>query len=340
MSTAPASSGAGGIGGAAAPGGAAAVGGPSALIRLARPAQWAKGAFVFVGPLYGQKLTAPEGWLAAGLTFVAFGLASSACYVFNDLQDREADRTHPRKRHRPIASGAVSPRTAAGFMGVLLVLAACALGALTVWQGTKAGGLVAGACAGYVLNVLAYSARLKHAVIVDVVSLALGFVLRVLGGCAAVMVAPSPWLLNVTFFLAMFLAFGKRLGERRTMGDDASSARQVQAKYTDELLRMVVVVTAVATLLTYAGWVQDLAERERLLLVTQAVRRTLDPQFYAALFWVTMLPATYGLLRCMVLVERGVYDDPTELAVRDRPFQVAGAVFAAITVGLMWWNRG
>ncbi|MBL8759458.1 MAG: hypothetical protein JNK35_13635, partial [Phycisphaerae bacterium] len=146
-----------------------------------------------------------------------------------------------------------------------------------------------------------------------------GFVLRVLAGCAAVLVVPSTWLLNVTFFIAMFLAFGKRLGERRTMGDDAAAARLVQAKYTDELLRMVVVVTGVATLLTYAGYIQS-----QEFGFTRGFN----------LLWLTMLPATYGLLRCIVLLERGDYDDPTELAAKDRAFQVAVVVFVGLTVGL------
>ena len=100
----------------------------------------------------------------------------------------------------------------------------------------------------YVANVTAYSALLKHIVIADVVSLSLGFVLRVLVGCAAVGVSPTTWLLNTTFFLAMFLAFGKRLGERRLLGGEgAALARGVQAGYTDELLRLAVVVTAVVS---------------------------------------------------------------------------------------------
>ncbi len=296
----------------------------AALVRLARPHQWVKGLFVFIGPLYGGKLGEPSAALAALAAFVVFGLVSSAGYVINDMWDWEADRTHPRKRKRPIAAGDVSPITAACFAGLLLVGAIGAVGLVWLASGRGSGdaaGLVGLLAAVYVLNVFSYSVVLKHRVIIDVISLALGFVLRVLGGCAAVLVVPSTWLLNVTFFVAMFLAFGKRLGERRTMGDDASAARQVQAKYTDDLLRMVVVVTGVATLLTYAGYIQS-----------QEMHYTRGFN----LLWLTMLPATYGLLRCIVLLERGAYDDPTHLAVRDRAFQVAGVVFGVLTAGLMW----
>jgi hypothetical protein len=108
------------------------------------------------------------------------------------------------------------------------------------------------------------------------------------------------------------------------MGDKAAAARGVQSQYTDDLLRMLVVVTGVAALLTYAVYVQD-----------QAIHYTRGFN----LLWLTMLPATYGLMRAMVKVETGEYDDPTEMAVRDWPFQAAGLVFGAMTVALLLWVR-
>jgi decaprenyl-phosphate phosphoribosyltransferase len=296
---------------------------PTDFIALARPVQWAKGVFVLIGPAYALSMSKPSGpdfvrVVAPALAaLIAFGFASSGCYVINDILDRELDRKHPRKKNRPIASGRVGVGAARVFSGVLILSAA--MMTLLVPAGLSRGLL--GAClAIYVLNVLAYSVRIKHVAVADTISLAAGFVLRVLGGCAAAMVEPSSWLLNVTFFLSMFLALGKRLGERRTMGDDVASARGVQAKYTDDLLRMAVVVTGVATLLSYSEYVRGQAEKYTLGF---------------NLLWLTLLPATYGLLRCILLVERGKYDDPTELAVRDRPFQLAVVVFAAITVAVM-----
>lgn len=310
------------------------------LIKLARPHQWAKGAFVVIGPAYavaqGTKLTASLIWGVAA-AFMAFAFASSSCYILNDLRDAEADRNHPRKRHRPIASGRVSPGLAKRFSTVLAILAglAVALVPVPVLLGltpapTAAGPYWPAAWLGlvvliYILNTNFYSIRLKHHAVADVISLALGFVLRVLGGCAAAAVAPSSWLLNVTFFIAMFLAFGKRLGERRTLGDNAAAARRVQQAYTDDLLRMAVVVTAVATLVTYAGYVQAQGAKAEV--------------FGFNLLWFTMLPATYGLLRSIVLLERGVYDDPTELASHDRPFQVSALVFALLTAATVAFNR-
>ena len=293
------------------------------LIKLARPHQWVKSAFVLIGPLYGMAdghVTLSQAVGPALVTALAFALASSSCYVVNDLFDVESDRLHPRKCRRPIASGVVSPGLAKIY-AFLLVLGSVGL-TLTLPSSVRA--LVLVAIGLYIVNVTIYSVWIKHMLIADVMGLSLGFVFRVMGGCAAVGIAPSTWLLNTTFFLAMFLAFGKRLGERRTAAGDAAAIRAVQASYTDEMLRMAVVVTAVVTLLSYAGYVQA---REA---------DYIDPSIGGFnLLWLTVLPATFGMLRCIVLLERGDYDDPTELAMRDRAFAASGLVFAAITVWLI-----
>jgi 4-hydroxybenzoate polyprenyltransferase len=294
------------------------------LIRLARPHQWLKTAFVLVGPFYYLQDNPLEGeplrelvWRTL-LAAVAFSLASSGCYVFNDLADAASDRSHPRKCLRPIACGAVSPASARMF-GLALFAVSGVLVALVPWPASGWVGLL---LALHIGNVLVYSAGLKHIVIVDVISLAMGFVIRVMAGCAAVGIGPSTWLLNVTFFLSMFLAFGKRLGERRALGsaEGAAAFRAVQGDYSDEMLRMVVVVTGVATLVTYAGFVQDRSDAYHLGF---------------NLLWLTMLPATYGLIRCITLLENGRYDDPTELAVHDSAFRIAAGVFVAMSLALV-----
>ena len=294
------------------------------LIKLARPKQWSKSVFVLIGPLYGFAAGQTIDWRSVAFAIVAFALASSGCYIINDIRDAEADRAHPRKRNRPIASGAVSPQAGITFAILLFALAgvAATFGVAPAVALPTCLWLVF-----YVLNVTFYSVGLKRVVVLDVISLASGFVLRVLAGCAAAGVEPSTWLLNSTLFVSMFLAFGKRLGERRTMGADVAAVRSVQSAYTDDLLRMVVVVTGVACLVTYAGYVQAQAERY-------------TSHVFGAwgfnLLWMTVLPATYGLLRCIVQVERGIYDDPTELASKDRPFQAAVALFVALTLLAIW----
>ncbi len=309
------------------------------LFRLARPAQWSKSVFVLVGPMYwlvDHDPEDPKGFaLSVLLTAAAFALASSGCYVFNDLADAEEDRNHPRKRRRPIASGVVSPGVARVF-GVVLFAAAAGL---VVGVGSETWPATATLLALYVANVLAYSAWLKHRVIADVMSLSMGFVLRVLGGCAAVGITPTTWLLNVTLFLSMFLAFGKRLGERRTLGDDAASARTVQGAYSDALLQMAVVVTAVATLLTYSGYVQSRAD-DFTVRLGPAASGAEGPGFGLNLLWLTILPSTMAMLRAMVQLERGTYDDPTELAVRDRVVRVCGVAFVGLTVLAVAFSGG
>lgn len=306
----------------------------TAFVRLARPKQWAKNVFVFIGPVYGladkggdwKKLMLP-----AVIAAAAFALVSSACYVFNDIVDAEKDRLHPRKKFRPIASGAVGEGAARVFAVVLLALGA---GMVALLSGTAAW-WVGAMVVLYAINTNAYSMLLKRIVIADVMSLSAGFVLRVLAGCGAAAVMPSTWLLNCTLFLAMFLAFGKRLGERRVMaaaGVEASAARSVQSAYTDELLRMAVVVTGVATLVIYASYVQS---RDAKVMASLAHAGLTGGGWFNVL-WLTMLPATYGLLRCIVLLERGRYDDPTELVVKDWPARLAGLGFAGITLWVAW----
>jgi decaprenyl-phosphate phosphoribosyltransferase len=311
------------------------------LVKLARPKQWVKAAFVLVGPLYALAGGSPIDWVGVALTTAAFCVAASGCYILNDLKDRELDKSHPRKKNRPIASGRVSTSTAWTFALALFVLSAAFLGAWVFIDTQHRTGqhwlwpLVLLAI--YVVNVNAYSYSLKNHVVTDVMSLSLGFVVRVLAGCAAGGIEASPWLVNATFFISMFLAFSKRLGERRTMGggEEAAAARRVQLQYTDAILRMLVVVTAVATLLTYADYVRSHELAPRVGSAASSVASAASASSFN-LLWLTMLPATYGLLRAIVLVERGDYDDPTELASNDRPFQIAVVAFGVLTA-LAWY---
>lgn len=303
------------------------MGGPADFIKLARPHQWAKGAFVLAGPFYGGVLLEASAIQGAIAALVAFSLASSAVYVVNDIIDREADRHHPRKRTRPIAAGRIGVSPARIYA---LCLAAGAMAAVVAVPDGAARARLGIITLAYVVNVLLYSALLKRKVMLDAVSISLGFVLRVLAGCAATGVTPSSWLLNSTLFLAIFLGLGKRLGERRTLREDADAARTVQRTYTDPLLRMGVSLAAVAALVTYAGYVQD-QEARFLWSLFEGLDREGRPWGFN-LLWLTIVPATYGLLRAIALLELGKFDDPTVLATKDRGVQIAAVTFGALTV--------
>ena len=214
------------------------------LLRAARPSQWVKNCACFAGLVFSGKLFDPKAVVGALLAFVGFSLAASACYLMNDVFDREADRRNPKKRGRAIAAGLVSVRLALGTSALLLVGSMFVTLALP-WS-----------CrfilAIYALMSLAYSYRLKQSVLLDVQILAIGFVLRVLHGVYAVEVLPSPWIVLCMFFLALFLGFAKRRGElNETEGEDFSR-RPVLGKYRIAILDQFLAMSAVMAILCYA----------------------------------------------------------------------------------------
>jgi len=207
-----------------------------AVLVSLRPRQWVKNLFVFAGLVFGQRLFTPAVWPALGAFAIFCGL-SGAIYLVNDVADREKDRLHPKKRERPIAAGRLPVRVALG------VAAALVAAGLVAAARISAGFLLVAVA--YVVLLTAYSAWLKHVVIVDVLTVALGFVLRALGGTLAIDVAVSGWLLICTILSALFLALGKRRNEYLTLEADAARHRPILAEYSAGLLdQMIAVVTA------------------------------------------------------------------------------------------------
>lgn len=219
------------------------------IVAALRPAEWVKNAFVLAPLLFGGRLD-EGGAVASGLAVaVAFCAVSSAGYLLNDTLDVDADRRHPVKRDRPIASGAVSLGTARA-LAVVLALAGVAL-ALAVDPG--AGGVLAG----YGALTAAYSLALKHLVILDVMTIAGCFLLRVVGGGLAVDVAPSEWLLFCTGMLAMFLGFTKRRQEALREAADPRGTRQVLEHYSVPFLDQMVSLVTAAAMLSYGIYAID-----------------------------------------------------------------------------------
>lgn len=213
------------------------------MLELIRPRQWTKNLAVFAPLVFARHLFILPDLLRVAVAFCAFCLISGAAYILNDILDRNQDRLHPAKRFRPIASGRVAPRRAAGFA---VVLAGIALAA-----GAAAGGGLASAVAGYLLLQVAYSAWLKHVPGVDVLALAAGFLVRVAAGGWVIGVEISPWILACTLNLAVFLGLAKRRHELFLLAGEAGGHRASLAHYTPRMLDRLLLFTAVTTVTAY-----------------------------------------------------------------------------------------
>lgn len=215
----------------------------SDFIKLMRPHQWVKNGFVVIGALFAHR------WEASTLQQVAWAFGgfcamSSAVYVLNDIVDVQADRSHIKKRDRPIASGRVPVPLACG-LAIVLALAALAL----AWL---ASALAAALTGTYALMNVAYSLRLKHIVIVDVFIISAGFMLRILTGTLGLHIPPSSWLLLCGLMVTLFLGFAKRRAELLSMSQHDGQPRLVLIAYRPEILDQFLAVTATSTILTYA----------------------------------------------------------------------------------------
>lgn len=215
-----------------------------ALVRSVRPKQWTKNLLVFAGLVFTYNLLNVDMLSRVILSFVAFCALSSAGYLWNDLRDVKADRLHPIKRRRPIASGEVPPAVA---VVLALVLGGAGLG-LALVLGTPFF-LVA---ALYLLFTTSYSIWLKHLVLIDVFGISAGFVLRAVGGAVVIGVPVSPWLYVCTVLVSLFLGFGKRRNELELMESSAASHRKNLEEYSLELLDQLILIVASVTIMAYS----------------------------------------------------------------------------------------
>ena len=286
-------------------------------IQLARPHQWVKNTAVFVGPLFALKLGDVGALGDSIVAFLGFCLVSSGGYAINDVIDREADALHPHKRDRPVVSGAVSLRSAVVF-GVLLCIAGVGLVRLRLPQ------LVTYIVAGYFVLVLAYSFALKRRPILDVIILAIGFVLRAVAGAAAVEATISPWLIVCTFTLCMFLGFGKRRCELATFDsrEEAGTHRRTLLRYTPELLNHLISVSAGIAIITF-------------LLYTMDANPKYQPPFHKEYLLYTLPLVAYGLFRYAMLIEFGNRVGPTEIILKDVPLLVTIGLWGIIALAIV-----
>jgi len=283
------------------------------LLASLRPRQWVKNLFVFAALVFSHRLFTPAAW-RAGAAFAIFCALSGAVYLFNDVADRAHDRLHPIKRHRPIAARRL-PIALAVAVGTML-----AAGALTA-AATLSTSLALTALA-YVALLTAYSLALKHVVIIDVLTVASGFVLRAVAGALAIDVEISGWLLICTILIALFLALGKRRAESLTLGADAARHRPILAEYTPALLDQMIAVVTASTVTAYGLY-------------------TMSPETIAK-FHTRLLPATlpfvlYGIFRYLYLLyRRQLGGSPVEHILSDRALLLNGLGWLAAVLAIVY----
>jgi 4-hydroxybenzoate polyprenyltransferase len=277
-----------------------------AYLRLARPKQWTKNGFVLAGVVFAHEALVVSSVASALLAFVAFCALSGAVYAANDVLDVEEDRKHPLKRRRPVASGAVSARSAMVF-AVVLVTCGLALG-FAVDVGVGLAGVV------YLALQAVYTTLLKHTAILDVMSISAGFVIRALAGVAAVGSPISPWLIVCTALLTLFLGFSKRRHEIASLGDAATAHRKNLRDYSVPLLDEMMNIMISATIIAYV-----------LYTIIE----------YETYYMMASIPfVVYGVFRYMLLVHRNGGGNPDTLLLRDRPLQITLVLWLAV-VGMV-----
>jgi 4-hydroxybenzoate polyprenyltransferase len=283
------------------------------LLVSMRPKQWTKNAFVFVPLVFDRKLFDPTSVVRTLIAFVLLCAMSSAVYLMNDLADMASDRLHPVKRHRPLASGRLNPMVARVAFFVL------ALSSLAV--GYLLSPMLAVVLLVYLVLQLAYTFRLKHMVILDILAVAAGFVLRIGAGVAVISVERfSPWLYVFGGFLALFLVVGKRRHELVLLGQGAGEHRAILSEYNLELIdRMqnIVVTSALIAYSTYTFLAEGLPDNHTMMLTIPFV--------------------LYGFFRYLYLVYmRGEGGEPETILLKDRPLQIALVLWALTAVAVLY----
>ena len=284
------------------------------LLGAMRPHQWSKNVFVLAPLVFAQALGDGESVRQACWAFLAFCLASSAVYLFNDIRDRDEDRNHPLKRQRPFAAGTVP--VSAGVVTAGLLVA----GSLLIAENLNRE--VTGVLAIYLVLNLLYTFGLKQVVILDVLIISVGFVLRVLGGGKAIEVEVSAWLLMCTIFVSLLLALSKRRHELILMADDAADQRKVLGQYSAPFLDQMVNVVSASSVLSYALY---------------AVAPETVKNFGSGDLVYTLPFVLFGVFRYLFLIyQQKTRRNPTEALLRDAPFLANMALWAGAVLWIVY----
>ncbi len=287
-----------------------------ASIRLLRPKQWTKNIFVFTALVFSRKLLDPNSFLLAFRGFFAFSFTASFIYVMNDIADREQDRLHPHKKLRPIASGEISLPSAFAIAALLLTLIG-----IFVWGLDRR---FMFCIAVYLVMNLAYSFYLKNVVLIDVFVIAIGFMLRVIGGAFVIDVARSSWLILTTMFLSLFLGVAKRRGELVAMGDSNTHTRKVLRHYSVEFVEQLTTICAGGFIFSYALY--TVSERTVAMFGTEN------------LIFTTPF-VLYGIFRYLYLLhKKQLGENPTDDLLTDVPMLLNFAAYAVAMFAIIYWR--
>ncbi len=287
----------------------------AAMVRLARPHQWIKNGLVLAALIFSQRLFVPIDVALAMLAFVAFCALSSAGYVLNDMADREVDRLNPEKCDRPLARGDLSLNRAR-IMALTLAGVALLLSIALGWKFLLVTLLYAGLQ-------FTYSLWAKQFVVIDVIAVAIGFVLRAFAGGVALQVEVSPWLVFITFVLALFLVLARRRHELIALGDGATAHRGALSQYSVRLIDQMISIVAGSALVSYMIY-------------------TASPEVEAKLgtphLYLTVPFVAFGILRYLYLIdERNEGGDPARVLIQDRPLQIAVALWLLTDIALLYF---
>lgn len=269
-------------------------------IKLIRSKQWIKNFFVFAPLLFSKHIFHLEYVIPSLAAFVIFSLSSSAVYILNDIMDAESDRAHPRKKYRPIASGEISQKSAYIFLWVLILIIILLL--ILFHKPLFTVVIIL-----YILTNFVYSFKIKSVVLLDVFFISFGFMLRVLGGAAAIGVMVSSWMILTTIFLSLFLAISKRRGElsQSLNKESIDKQRKVLKEYSVEFADQLNTIAAAGTIISYALY--TVSERTVMTFGTEKL-------IYTTPFVI------YGIFRYMYLMhQKNLGESPTTIVTKDLP---------------------
>jgi 4-hydroxybenzoate polyprenyltransferase len=289
------------------------------LIKLARPRHWIKNGVILIPLIFSREILSLDSVLTTLITVISFCLLSSFAYIINDIRDRASDRSHPAKQKRPLAAGTVTVNQA-----VVLALILLISGLIAAFLASKA---VLAVSAAYCILQVFYTLILKDLALIDVISISMGFVVRAAAGLAAVQTEVSPWLFICLFTLCLFMGFCKRYNEMVAMDMNHSAGsmhRKTLIEYSQTLLTHLITLSAAVAVVAF--------------LLYSLNERTVS-RFGTDYFVYTLPVVVYGVFRFAMLSMKGVYTDPTDLMLKDRPFQLTVIIWLLLASIIIFAGR-